>query len=139
MRYEDDSIDSASTPKTIFGGQAIDAHEPSGEDSISALNPNLITEINFRLRNELNDILLNADQGIQKIRKTLHRYGFDLPAVYEADREGDELVIELNQFGFDDIESNIYILYYMTDRGVYDFYAEVGDDKRMDELLSDGI
>jgi hypothetical protein len=139
MRYEDDSIDSASTPKTIFGGQAIDAHEPSGEDSISALNPNLITEINFRLRNELNDILLNADQGIQKIRKTLHRYGFDLPAIYEADREGDELVIELNQFGFDDIESNIYILYYMTDRGVYDFYAEVGDDKRMDELLSDGI
>ena len=139
MRYEDDSIDSASTPKTIFGGQAIDAHEPSGEDSISALNPNLITEINFRLRNELNDILLNADQGIQKIRKTLHRYGFDLPAIYEADREGDELVIELNQFGFDDIESNIYILYYMTDRGVYDFYAEVGDDKRMDELLSDGL
>jgi hypothetical protein len=139
MRYEDDSIDSASTPKTIFGGQAIDAHEPSGEDSISALNPNLITEINFRLRNELNDILLNADQGIQKIRKTLHRYGFDLPAVYEADREGDEIVIELNQFGFDDIESNIYILYYMTDKGVYDFYAEIGDDDRMDELLSDGI
>jgi hypothetical protein len=139
MRYGDDSIDSASTPKTIFGGQAIDAHEPSGEDSISALNPNLITEINFRLRNELDDILLTADQGIQKIRKTLHRYGFDLPAIYEADREGDELVIELNQFGFDDIESNIYILYYMTDRGVYDFYAEVGDDKRMDELLSDGI
>ena len=139
MRYEDDSIDSASTPKTIFGGQAIDAHEPSGEDSISALNPNVITEINFRLRNELNEILLNADQGIQKIRKTLHRYGFDLPAIYEADREGDELVIELNQFGFDDIESNIYILYYMTDKGVYDFYAEVGDDKRMDELLSDGL
>jgi hypothetical protein len=139
MRYEDDSIDSASTPKTIFGGQAIDAHEPTGEDSISALNPNVITEINFRLRNELNEILLTADQGIQKIRKTLHRYGFDLPAIYEADREGDELVIELNQFGFDDIESNIYILYYMTDRGVYDFYAEVGDDKRMDELLSDGL
>lgn len=139
MRYEDDSIDSASTPKTIEAGQAIDAHEPSGEDSISALNPNVITEINFRLRNELNEILLTADQGIQKIRKTLHRYGFDLPAIYEADREGDELVIELNQFGFDDIESNIYILYYMTDKGVYDFYAEIGDDKRMDELLSDGL
>jgi len=139
MRYEDDGIDSASVPKTIFAGQAIDAHEPTGEDSISALNPNVITEINFRLRNELNEILLTADQGIQKIRKTLHRYGFDLPAIYEADREGDELVIELNQFGFDDIESNIYILYYMTDRGVYDFYAEVGDDKRMEELLSDGL
>jgi hypothetical protein len=123
----------------IVNGQAIDAHEPSGEDSVSVLNPNVITEINFRLRNELHDILLTADQGIQKIRKTLHRYGFDLPAVYEADREGDELVIELNQFGFDDLECNVYILYYMTDKGVYDFYAEVGDDERMDELLSDGV
>jgi hypothetical protein len=139
MRYEDDIINSESTPKTIVASQAIDAHEPSGEDSISALNPNVITEVNFRLRNELNEILLTADQGIQKIRKTLHRYGFDLPAIYEADREGDELVIELNQFGFDDIETNIYILYYMNDKGVYEFYAEIGDDERMDELLSDGI
>jgi hypothetical protein len=123
----------------IVTGQAIDAHEPSGEDSISVLNPNVVTEINFRLRNELHDILLTADQGIQKIRKTLHRYGFDLPAVYEPDREGDELVVELNQFGFDELECNVYILYYMTDKGVYDFYAEVGDDERMDELLSDGV
>ena len=120
-------------------GQAIDAHEPSGEDSISVLNPNVITEVNFRLRNELDDIILNADQGIQKIRKTLHRYGFDLPAVYEADREGDEIVIELNQFGFEELDCNIYILYYMNDRGVYDFYAEIGDDEKMDELLSDGV
>jgi hypothetical protein len=120
-------------------GQAIDAHEPSGEDSVSVLNPNVVTEVNFRLRNELDDIILNADQGIQKIRKTLHRYGFDLPAVYEADREGDEIVIELNQFGFEELDCNIYILYYMNDRGVYDFYAEIGDDEKMDELLSDGV
>lgn len=120
-------------------GQAIDAHEPSGEDSVSVLNPNVMTEVNFRLRNELDDIILNADQGIQKIRKTLHRYGFDLPAVYEADREGDEIVIELNQFGFEELDCNIYILYYMNDRGVYEFYAEIGDDEKMDELLSDGV
>jgi hypothetical protein len=127
------------SPNNIVTGQAIDAHEPSGEDSVSVLNPNVVTEVNFRLRNELDDIILNADQGIQKIRKTLHRYGFDLPAVYEADREGDEIVIELNQFGFEELDCNIYILYYMNDRGVYDFYAEIGDDEKMDELLSDGV
>lgn len=124
---------------TVETGQAIHAHEPSDEDSISVLNPNVVTEVNFRLRNELNEIILSADQGIQKIRKTLHRYGFDLPAVYEPDRDGDELVIELNQFSFDDLECNIYILYYMNDKGVYEFYAEIGDDERMDELLSDGL
>lgn len=123
----------------IVTGQAIDAHEPSGEDSVSVLNPNVMTEVNFRLRNELDDIILNADQGIQKIRKTLHRYGFDLPAVYEADREGDEIVIELNQFGLEELDCNIYILYYMNDKGVYEFYAEIGDDEKMDELLSDGV
>ena len=139
MRYEDDAIDSSEVIGTIQKGQAIDAHEPSGEDSVSVLNPNVVTEVNFRLRNELNEIILTADQGIQKIRKTLHRYGFDLPAVYEPDRDGDELVIEVNQFGFDDLDSNVYILYFMNDRGVYEFYAELGDDQRMDELLSDGI
>ena len=139
MKYSDGDVDSADIVGTIQKGQAIDAHEPSGEDSISVLNPNVVTEVNFRLRNELNEIMLTADQGIQKIRKTLHRYGFDLPAVYEPDREGDELVIELNQFGFDDLDCNIYILYYMNDKGIYEFYAEIGDDERMDELLSDGI
>jgi hypothetical protein len=59
--------------------------------------------------------------------------------VYEADREGDEIVIELNQFGLEELDCNIYILYYMSDRGVYEFYAEIGDDEKMDELLSDGV
>ena len=139
MKYADDGIESSETISTIQNGQAVHAHEPSDEDSISVLNPNVVTEVNFRLRNELNEILYTADQGIQKIRKTLHRYGFDLPSVYEPDREGDELVIEVNQFGFDDLDSNIYILYFMNDRGVYEFYAELGDDERMDELLSDGL
>ncbi len=139
MKYQEDGVEASETVSTIQSGQAIDAHEPSGEDSISVLNPNIVTEVNFRLRNELNEILLSADQGIQKIRKTLHRYGFDLPAVYEPDRDGDELVIELNQFSFDDLDCNIYILYYMNDKGIYEFYAEIGDDERMDELLSDGI
>ena len=124
---------------SIETGQAIEAHEPNGEESVSILNPNLRAEINYRLTNELNDMILSADQGIQKIRKTLHRYGFDLPSLYEPDREGDELVIEISQYGLNELESNIYILYYLGDQGSYEFYAEVGDDDRMEELIADGV
>lgn len=124
---------------SIETGQAIEAHEPNGEESVSILNPNLRAEINYRLTNELNDIILSADQGIQKIRKVLHRYSFDLPSLYEPNREGDELVIELTQFGLSELETNIYILYYLSDAGNYEFYAEIGDDDRMEELIADGV
>lgn len=124
---------------SIEAGQAIEAHEPTGEESISILNPNMQKQINFHLITELNEAIYSAEEGIQKIRKVLHLNGFDLPALYEPDREGDELVIEISQFGNENLSSNIYILYYLDDSGVFDFYAEVGDEGRMDELLSDGV
>jgi hypothetical protein len=31
----------------------------------------------------------------------------------------------------------LYVIYYLTDEGYYDFYAEVGDEERMEELTSD--
>jgi hypothetical protein len=118
-------------------GQAIEAHEPSTEGSSGVDNPKVRMDVNYHLANELNDNILSAEQGIQKIRKVLHRYGFDMPALYNADPEGDELIFELDQFG-GGVETNLYILYYLTDEGHYEFYAEIGDDTRMDELISDG-
>lgn len=124
---------------SIETGQAQDAHEPTGEESVSILNPNIVASVNYRLTNELNDNILSPDQGFQKIRKVLHAYGFDLPSLYEPDREGDELVIELTQFGLDELDTNIYILYYLSDKGNYEFHAEIGDEERMDKLIMDGI
>jgi len=124
---------------SVATGQAIEAHEPTGEESISILNPNMQKQINFHLVTELNNPIYSADEGIQRIRKVLHLSGFDLPSLYEPDREGDELVIEINQFGNESLTSNVYILYYLDEYGIFDFYAEVGDEARMDELLSDGI
>lgn len=123
----------------IETNQAKDAHEPTGEGSISSLNPLVQTEINLRLSNEMNEIVYSVDQGFQKIRKVLHRYGFDIPSLYEPDPDGDELVIEINQFGLQEIPLNIYILYYRTDDGIFEFHAEVGDDERMEYLIMDGI
>lgn len=123
---------------SIESGQAIEAHEPTGEGSSAIDNPKIRMEMNYRLTNELYSPFLSPEGGIQAIRKVLHRFGFDLPALYDADPEGDELVIELNQFGQEDLASNIYILYYLSDEGHYEFFAEVGDDERMDELMDEG-
>jgi len=122
----------------VEDGQAEKAHEPTGEASVQITNPKLRMEINYRLTNELYGAFLSPEGGIQAIRKVLHRYGFDMPALYDADPEGDEIAFEIEQFGQDNLATNIYILYYLTDEGHYEFFAEVGDDARMDELMTEG-
>ena len=123
---------------TIEDSQAEDAHEPSGEASSQITNPRIRMEINYRLTNELYQPFLSPEGGIQAIRKVLHRYGFDMPALYDADPEGDEIVFEIDQFGQENLSTNLYILYYLTDEGHYEFFAEVGDNARMDELMAEG-
>jgi hypothetical protein len=121
----------------IESGQAEEAHEPTGEARIEIDNPKVRMEMNYRLVNELYGPFLSPEGGIQAIRKVLHRYGFDLPALYDANPEGDEFVIDIEQYGQESLSTNLYVLYYLTDEGGYDFYAEVGTDARMEELLSD--
>jgi len=122
----------------VEDAQAEKAHEPTGEASSQITNPKIRMEINYRLTNELYGAFLSPEGGIQAIRKVLHRYGFDMPALYDADPEGDEIAFEIEQFGQDNLATNIYILYYLTDEGQYEFFAEVGDDARMDELMTEG-
>ena len=122
----------------IEDSQAEDAHEPTGEASSQITNPRIRMEINYRLTNELYQPFLSPEGGIQAIRKVLHRYGFDMPALYDADPEGDEIVFEVDQFGQENLSTNLYILYYLTDEGHYEFFAEVGDNARMDELMAEG-
>lgn len=136
-------------------GQAIQAHEPSEEASSSVLAPRIFTEINHRLIVELNEVILSPEQGIQKVRKVMHRYALDMPVLYDLDPMGDEYIIELKQFGqahgatiFGDyttgtevINTNpdayLYFIYYLTDDGHYDFHAEMIREDDIDEILSD--
>lgn len=131
----------------IENGQAVIKHEPTGESSVGIDNPNTRAELNFRLGNELNDVILTPAAGIQKIRKVLNRYGLDIPALYDLDAEGDEAVLLMNQFGdVLDIFSNddgedasyyLYILYHLTDTGIYDFYAELTDEEGIERLYKE--
>jgi len=137
-------------------GQAEVKHEPSNEGSSSISNPKIRAEMNFRLMNELNNNHLSPQSGIQAIRKVLHRFSFDLPALYDIDPEADEIALELDQFGIvkdpEDIAQNvpegdklskdpvvhyIYIVYYLTENGNYEFYAEIVDAETLDEILAD--
>jgi hypothetical protein len=139
----------------IETGQAIEAHEPTEENSSSVINPSVFTEVNHRFIVELNDLILSPEQGIQKIRKVLHRYAMDMPALYDADPMGDEVVFELNQFGAihgADTQGNIrtgvdvvnnrpdaylYFIYYLDDNGRYEFHAEMMTEEGLEEILSD--
>lgn len=105
-------------------GQVVSAEEP-GENLI------LKSEVNSHLENELNGMITSPEVGIQKIRKVLFRYGLDLSALYDIAEEGDEFAIEVDDGLF------LYVLYYLTDEGNYDFYAEVTDWDGVDELMSD--
>ena len=94
------------------------------------LNLDVAGAVNHDLGMELDDIILSPEIGFYKIRKVLHRYGFDLPALYDIDEEGDESVFDLHD------GSLLYVLYYLTDDGNYDFYAKLTDEAGVEEMLS---
>jgi hypothetical protein len=87
--------------------------------------------MNSHLESDLKDVILSPQIGFYKIRKVLNRYGYDLPTSYVPDQDGDEVVLDL--IGSDCL---LYVLYYQTDDGNYDFYACVDDDEGIEELLS---
>jgi len=132
----------------IEAGQAFEKHETPTDGSISISNPRVRAEINYRLDGELDDIFLSPESGIQRVRKVLHRFSLDMPALYDADPEGDEIVIRLDQFGhiidFTHLIPNkveetfyLYLIYYLTDDGRYEFYAEITDEEGLNEIMSD--
>jgi hypothetical protein len=132
----------------IEAGQAFEKHETPTDGSISISNPKVRAEINYRLDGELDDIFLSPESGIQRIRKVLHRFSLDMPALYDTDAEGDEIVIRLDQFGrvidFTNLIPNkleeifyLYLIYYLTDDGRYEFYAEITDEEGLNEIMSD--
>jgi hypothetical protein len=105
-------------------------------DSISITDPQVREKINQSLNHELTDLILSPESGIQKIRKVLMSFGLDMPALYDAETEGDELVLDIESLNGDG-EFYLYLIYYLADDGRYDFYAELTDDEGLTEIMSD--
>ena len=94
----------------IEPSQAEAAHEPTQRASSSILNPAIQAEINSMLDKELMDgFIQNPQAGIQKIRKVIHRFGMDMPALYDLDPEGDEITFDLNQYDNPDVTIYLYV------------------------------
>ena len=101
------------------------------EVSLMARDVAIEEEINRQLEIGLKDVILSPQIGLYKIRKVLNRNGYDLPTSYVPDQDGDEVVLDIH--GSDSL---LYVLYYQTDDGNYDFYALIDDDEGIEEILS---
>jgi hypothetical protein len=88
--------------------------------------------VNAQLDKELNDIILSPQIGFLKIRKVLRMFNLDIPTSYAIEQEGDEVVLDL----LGDTDSLLYVLYYQTDDGNYDFYACVDDEEGIEDIIS---
>ena len=89
--------------------------------------------VNAQLDKELQDVILSPQIGFLKIRKVLRMFNFDIPTSYAIEQEGDEVVLDL----LGDTDSLLYVLYYQTDDGNYDFYARVDDEEGIEEIISE--
>ena len=105
-------------------------------DSVDIIDPQVRDKINQRLNHELTDLILSPESGVQKIRKVLMSFGLDMPALYDAEPEGDELVLDIESMSGDE-QFYLYLIYYLADDGRYDFYAELTDDEGLTEIMSD--
>ncbi len=105
-------------------------------DSTSITDPQVREKINQNLNHELTDLILSPESGVQKIRKVLMSFGLDMPALYDAETEGDELILDIESLNGDG-EFYLYLIYYLADDGRYDFYAELTDDEGLTEIMSD--
>lgn len=101
-----------------------------------AVDSSIVMRVNRALEDSLSDNVLTPQSGFQRIRKVLFRYRLDMPAIYELDNESGELVLDVFDLEMK-VKTNLYTIYSLNEDGYFEFYSEIGDSDRMDELLSD--
>ena len=94
-------------------------------------------EINHALYAHLHDVILSPESGVQKIRRVLAHFGMSVPALYDLNPDGDEMVIDVDNANGEVTDNRLYVIYYLTDDKVYDFYAELTDEQGIDDIMSD--
>ena len=102
----------------------------NGQEEMESGESEDLSQVNFRLADELDDTFISPESGILAIRRVLEKFDLELSTLYGVSLEGEEVVTDIGK-------TKLYILYNPTDDGRYEFYAEIGDEERMEELLSD--
>lgn len=88
-------------------------------------------KLNLLLLVELDKPVLTIEAGISKIRKILYLEGIAFESLSGLDSEGDEIATQINDTDY------LYVLYFPTDDGYYDFYAEVTDEQGIIDAMSE--
>jgi hypothetical protein len=61
-----------------------------------------------------------------------------MPVIYGLNPDDDEFVLSAKKIETEEVAGLVYVIYGKTDDGYYEFYAEMGNSERIEELLSDG-
>ena len=88
-------------------------------------------KLNLLLLVELEKPVLTIETGMSKFRKILYLDGIAFESFFDFEEEGGEIATQLNDADY------LYILYFPTDDGYYDFYAEVTDENGIIEAMSE--
>lgn len=105
--------------------------ESYDEESSTSLDSSLMAKLNLLLLIELTEPVLTPEAGISRIRKILNTEEIVFESMYDLESGGDEIATHLTG------DSYLYILYYPTDNGYYDFYAEVTDEQGIQDAIAD--
>jgi hypothetical protein len=95
-------------------------------------------EVNDSLSENLDKNILTPESGIQRIRSILYNHRLDMPVIYGLNPDDDEFVLSAKKIETEEVAGLVYVIYGKTDDGYYEFYAEMGNSERIEELLSDG-
>jgi hypothetical protein len=117
------------------------SYSENGQESTTeqVVDSVVIDKINSGFEEELTEKVLTPETGFQRIRKILFRFRMDIPAIYDLDSEGDELVLDVTPLTepIDDFSDYaLYVIYAPTEDGYYEFYAELTDNDGIEDLLS---
>ena len=98
-----------------------------------SLDSAIVEKLNLMLNVALEDPVYTPETGVTLVRKILMIENLDFHPIYDLSSEGEEIVEAI-----DNTDKYVYILYYPTDDGYYDFYAEVTDEEGAEEMLNSG-
>lgn len=112
-----------------------DYSETTGIDPVDShiLDSAIVEKLNLMLNVALEDPVYTPETGVTLVRKILMIENLDFHPIYDLSSEGEEIVEAI-----DNTNKYVYILYYPTDDGYYDFYAEVTDEEGAEEMLNSG-